>query len=292
MKKTNLKTLLILGIMVVFVLVFDFCRDYKEEMDNLTHLSVNQSINQPMNQIVHIPMDLLGESKGENEIVTPVPIASPKEEKTHDKATEKPKKTKVPKLKPASMSDALFIGDSRTVGIMEYAGLKGADYFCNTGMSVFDIRKERVSVPKVGKVTLEELLSNKKYGKVYVMLGINELGYPFESIVNKYRELIEYIGEKQPDTLIFIQANLHISKEQDKKGHYINNKSINELNAKLSGFADNKRIFYVDANFLFDDKEGNLSGDKTSDNVHLYGKYYIEWGAWLRKETTKRMEGE
>lgn len=76
-----------------------------------------------------------------------------------------------------SLADALFIGDSRTVGIMEYAGIQDADFFCNVGMSVFSAQKVRVSVKSVGKVTLKELLSHKKYGKIYIMLGINELGY-------------------------------------------------------------------------------------------------------------------
>ena len=38
-----------------------------------------------------------------------------------------------------SMDDALFIGDSRTVGLMEYAGIDDADYFCTVGMSVYNI---------------------------------------------------------------------------------------------------------------------------------------------------------
>ncbi len=50
------------------------------------------------------------------------------------------------------MGDALFIGDSRTVGLMEYAQIANADFFANTGMSVFNIHKKPVSVPNVGKV--------------------------------------------------------------------------------------------------------------------------------------------
>ena len=88
------------------------------------------------------------------------------------------------------MDDALFIGDSRTVGLMEYAGIDTADYFCTVGMSVYNIHKKPVSVPNVGKVTLTELLNGKKYGKIYIMLGINEVGYEFSGIIEKYNELI------------------------------------------------------------------------------------------------------
>lgn len=190
-------------------------------------------------------------------------------------------------LELASLSDALFIGDSRTVGIMEYANLNEADFFCSTGMSVFDVLKDRISVPYVGKVTLSELLTNKTYGKIYVMLGINELGYDFNNIIKKYTEVINFISDNQPNSIIFIQANLHVSKKRSESDDYINNTGINRLNSALAEFANNDTIFYIDANHLFDDEEGNLSADKTSDNAHLYGKYYLDWGKWICTETAK-----
>lgn len=32
--------------------------------------------------------------------------------------------------------------------------------------------------------------------KIYLMLGVNELGYKFEKIIEKYKELIQFIKEK------------------------------------------------------------------------------------------------
>jgi hypothetical protein len=42
--------------------------------------------------------------------------------------------------------DALFIGDSRTVGISEYGGLDNADFFADIGMSVYTVFTKIVSV--------------------------------------------------------------------------------------------------------------------------------------------------
>ena len=184
-----------------------------------------------------------------------------------------------------SMDDALFIGDSRTVGLMEYAGIDGADYFCTVGMSVYNIHKKPVSVPNVGKVTLTELLNSKKYGKIYIMLGINEVGYKFSSTVEKYSELIEFIKDKQPNAVIFIQANLHVTKSRSDSDKVVNNTAINGLNAELAKLADGKSKFYLDANILFDDKTGGLSSDKSEDSTHLYAKYYSEWGKWIIRQT-------
>ena len=85
---------------------------------------------------------------------------------------------------------------------------------------------------------------------------------------------------------------MHVSKKRSDGDGYINNTAINKLNSELSKFADNKRIYYIDANCLFDDDNGNLSADKTSDNAHLYAKYYVDWGEWICKETAKCIEGE
>ena len=185
-----------------------------------------------------------------------------------------------------SMDDALFIGDSRTVGLMEYAGIDGADYFCTVGMSVYNIHKKTASVPNAGKMTLMDLLNSKKYGKIYIMLGINEVGYEFSITVKKYGELIELIKEKQADAVIFIQANLHVTKSRSDSDKVINNNAINGLNAELEKLADGKNKFYLDANILFDDKTGGLSSEKSADSVHLYAKYYSEWGKWIIRQTS------
>ena len=96
--------------------------------------------------------------------------------------------------------DALFIGDSRTVGISEYGDLNNATFFANTGMSVYNVFEKSVSVPKIGKLKLEQLLESKKFGKVYIMLGINELGYDMNKTLENYKKLIrseEHTSELQ-----------------------------------------------------------------------------------------------
>lgn len=192
--------------------------------------------------------------------------------------------------KTVSMKDALFIGDSRTVGLSEYSGIEGADFFATVGMNVYNIHKDTVSVPSVGKVTLTQLLGYKKYGKIYIMLGINELGYPLENTVAKYKELIDFVREKQPGARIFIQANLHVTKSRSDSDKVINNPAVDELNSRLAGFADGKTVFYLDANPLFDDNTGSLSSDKAGDSAHPYAKYYSQWGDWILEKTEALME--
>ena len=270
MKKSNLVTLSSLCILIVTVIMFMlFWKTSSAFSDTKT-----ESSSTTKSDIITTPKDT---SEG---------VSSAK---TEDNSETKTSKTDSITSKPnsnTSMADALFIGDSRTVGLMEYSGMDGADYFCTVGMSVYNIHKKPVSVPNVGKVTLTELLNGKKYGKIYVMLGVNEVGYKFSSTAEKYSELVEFIKDKQPNAVIFIQANLHVSKSRSDSDKVVNNIAINGLNTELSKLADGKSIFYLDANILFDDEAGGLSADKSEDGTHLYAKYYREWGEWIIRQTS------
>ena len=204
--------------------------------------------------------------------------------KTESKKNSKHEKQTVGK---EYFDDALFIGDSRTVGISEYGDLNNAIFFANTGMSVYNVFEKNVSVPQVGKLKLEQLLTYKKFGKIYIMLGINELGYNQEKTLKKYKDLLKFIQEKQSNAIIYIEANLHVTAERSNKDKTINNININKINNEISQLADNEKIFFIDVNEKFDDENGNLSSNYTQDNVHIYAKYYKEWSDWLSQNAVK-----
>lgn len=223
------------------------------------------------------------ETTNESSIVQTPPINEPD---STEAQTEQTTPTTV------SMDHALFIGDSRTVGLMEYSQINEADYFCNVGMSVFNIHDSTISVPNVGKVSLTALLDSQNYDKIYIMLGINEMGYSFNQILDKYAELIDFIQEKEPNADIFIQANLHVTSKRSNSDKTFNNDSINQLNTALSQLANQKGLFYLDANPLFDDENGNLSSEMSADNTHLYAKYYQTWGEWIVEQTSLLIKEE
>ena len=321
MKKIKLVTIVLLCLFVVAVILFVFFWEHPSirsgaEAHN-SSLTESLILSAPKDTLLDIRYLLMEgnfkESTSETEASTIESITakaenSPKESITETEVptiesitatTEDNPKASIPETETSniesittqinsdiSMDDALFIGDSRTVGLMEYAGIDGADYFCTVGMSVYNIHKKTASVPNAGKMTLMDLLNSKKYGKIYIMLGINEVGYEFSITVKKYGELIELIKEKQADAVIFIQANLHVTKSRSDSDKVINNNAINGLNAELEKLADGKNKFYLDANILFDDKTGGLSSEKSADSVHLYAKYYSEWGKWIIRQTS------
>lgn len=181
---------------------------------------------------------------------------------------------------PSYFDDALFIGDSRTVGLYEYGTLKNADYFCSVGLASYKIDSEYVD-----GYSIYDKLSANQYGKIYVMLGINECGNDFDYTMNAFHNLIDTISEYQPDAYIYILASLHVTQARQSQGDTITNNNIDRLNVAQSEFADNKQVFYLNVNEIFDDSEGNLMFECSNDGVHVLAKYYQTWCEWLCRNT-------
>ena len=183
-------------------------------------------------------------------------------------------------------SDALFIGDSRTEGLREYGNLGQATVLADSGMSIYRLWKATFTIDNK-KQTLEQVLAEKKFGKVYLMLGINELGYDREQTINKYREALSRIEEAQPEAFIFLMANLHVTDEKAKNSDIYNNTNINQMNQRLEELAEEKGYIYLDVNPVFDDENGNLSKEYTVDQAHILGIYYTDWGNWILEHCVK-----
>ena len=177
--------------------------------------------------------------------------------------------------------NSLFIGDSRTVGIYNFGQLGNADAFASTGLNMFRAFTETINVKSVGETKLQPLLESKKYDKVYVMLGINEMGYPMEPLRTQYTQLINMLKEQQPEATIYILANLHIKHARSENDNTFKNAKLNEINAMQASFADGVKIKYLDVNVIFDDENKALGAGYASDDFHPYPKYYLQWSQWL-----------
>ena len=184
--------------------------------------------------------------------------------------------------------DALFIGDSRTVGIAEYGNLKNATYFADVGLNVYVAPTKAVAVKNVGTVTLPQLLSQKTFGKVYIMLGMNELGWVYESVFKEdYGKIIDKIREINPDATIYIQSIMPVSKWKDSTDDVYTIANVERLNAQLRDLADEKEVWYVDVAAGVMDEDGYLPYEATGDGVHLTPEYCVKWMDYLRTHTAQ-----
>ena len=199
---------------------------------------------------------------------------------------EEPEEPATPVKPEDPFANALFIGDSRTVGIAEYSGITEADFFAFTGMSVYTAFKKESAVGSWQKGTLlADALQARQYDRVYLMLGVNELGYNFQKTVERYGEMVQQIRELQPDAYLILEASLHVTKKRSDTDATFNNSNIDRMNQAQAAYADGEHIFFIDVNPAFDDETGALNQDYTFDNTHPYGKYYSKWADWLRENT-------
>lgn len=180
--------------------------------------------------------------------------------------------------------DALFIGDSRTVGIKKYTDLGNASFYSETGMSIYNIFDKKLLEPTISdeKKSLEDVLTENTYGKIYLMVGINELGRgTADTYFAEYSKVIERIRQLQPEAIIFIEGNMNVTKEKSDNDPIFNNVNIGIRNAKIAALANQKDIFYIDINEAVTDDEGYLMDEYTFDDVHLKAKYYSIWKEFL-----------
>ncbi len=180
-----------------------------------------------------------------------------------------------------TFDDTLFIGDSRMVGIKEYGGIEGADFFCDVGLSSYNIETKKIEVGEYGKLTLEELLSIRQYGKIFVMIGINDLGYDRETSKNLYVQHILSIRDAQPDAEIFIMNNIPVTSAASAVERNLNNQNIITYNNMLLEVADSFGFYYVDSYWVLADENGGLDPSIAGDKAHPTARGYIEWTKWL-----------
>lgn len=189
--------------------------------------------------------------------------------------------------------DALFIGDSRTVGLQDYAGLDNATFYASTGLTIYKLFDAEIA-PVEGsrkKQTVEQALSERQFGKIYLMIGINEMGTgTVESFMKKYDEAVKHLQELQPDAVIYLQAIMKVSAERSAKGDYIYNEGIEQRNAEIAKLADNRQIFFLDVNPCVCDDSGGLVSEYTFDGVHLKAAYIEIWKQFLMDHTIRFLE--
>lgn len=221
-----------------------------------------------------------GEQGEETAERTDVPVEDAKDPETEDGEMPRPVRYRLDKADADYFNDALFIGDSRTVGLSLYAAFPGADYFAVEGMTVFSAFE---TTAKDGKTKLDDLFGEdgRTYGKIYVMLGINEIGTSFSSLIRRYEAVIDRLRELSPASIVVIQGNLAVTKEKSEETWYLTAQRVHELNGMMEDLADGERVFYLDPNEIFCDEDGYLKKDLSGDGVHLYAKYYADWTAWM-----------
>lgn len=176
-------------------------------------------------------------------------------------------------------SDACFIGDSRTLGLGLNCDKAKADFYASQGLNISSALTDQVIELQNGNMgTVLEAVAQREYKRIFVMFGINELGWPYpENFVEKYEELIEGIKAAQPNAAIYVQSILPVAASAVNNDAVFTNENINAFNTYVEQAANETGVNYLDINGYFKDNSGMLPEDAAADGIHFVRAYCLKW---------------
>lgn len=182
--------------------------------------------------------------------------------------------------------DAAFIGDSRTQGLQLYTGLPNATFYATQGLMVDTFFSKKFVKAGGGKITIPDAMKNQTFKKVYIMLGVNELGWVYEKVfIQKYGEVVDKVKELQPDAKVYVQSILPVTKAKSDGDAIYNNTKISRYNELIEQMCREKGVTYLHVADAVGLDNGALPAGSATDGVHLNREYCYKWLDYLKTHT-------
>ena len=187
--------------------------------------------------------------------------------------------------------DAALLGDSRAVGLPLYTEL--GNHITNYAVTSCTAKMVLEGTDRVQPI-IKKIEANKgKFKKVYIMLGLNEIGHTHTTIMSRYSTIIDRIRASQPNAVIYIQTVLPITRYVQAHHSYLKKDQIVAFNKKLAQLAQQKKVYLIDPTPVFADAEGYMvnaarasAGNETGE-IHFNATYTNKWLDYLRTHTVQ-----
>ena len=186
-------------------------------------------------------------------------------------------------IKDDDFADAAFIGDSRTVGLQMNTDKPKASFYASIGLNIDSaLTDSAITLDNGEKGKVLDAMKQRQFGRIYIMFGINELGWPYPDIFEeKYEELINQIRKVQPDAKIYVQSILPVSYLAANTNAVFTNENINNFNKYVKQAAENTDAVYLDVGSYFKDENGSLPVEASTDGIHFIREYCQKWINYL-----------
>jgi len=197
-------------------------------------------------------------------------------------------------------SNACFIGHSLVNGMSDNFGLSNVDFFAKTSataryfLAYTDLKLSTTHIDESGntvndKGTLEQALSQKAYKKVYIMLGINEIGSSVSSSQNFYSSMsaiIDLVKKSQPSASIYLISLSPVSQNCSEGSDSFNRDIIIAFNVVVKQLCKDKKTYYLNVFDLLCNGNGFLpESSGMSDGIHLLSSEYAKIKTYLLSHT-------
>lgn len=179
----------------------------------------------------------------------------------------------------------LFIGDSRTQGLMLYSGVYGAGNYTARGLNVDSYFSTAAVDLGGGQITIAQAVeTGPDYERVYISLGINELGWAYtEVFAERYGKLIDHVKTNMPNAKIIVQSIIPITAARSASDEVFNNTNVTRFNAAIKDMCKAHGVTYLDLTAHMGDETGALPEGAAFDGIHLNKPYCQKWLDFLKK---------
>ncbi|MCI8329795.1 MAG: hypothetical protein HFG02_09425 [Oscillibacter sp.] len=210
-------------------------------------------------------------------------------EKATPEGAGEPEELPCPVPETAAVEDtyfdkAVFLGDSRTEGLFLYSGLKTGHFYTAVGATVESVFSKNAWETEEGeKIPLLDAFQDLSCDKVYIMLGVNELGWSkTKTFHDQYAKLIDRVREDHPEAKIALQSLPPVSAKQEAKKSYVNNERIATYNEIIKALAEEKQCYFLDVASCLTGEGGVLPVKQTTDGIHFNVAGCKTWLNYLR----------
>ncbi len=186
---------------------------------------------------------------------------------------------------PDWFSDAVFLGDSRLEGLALYSELKVGLRLTASGLNVRTARTGSGFTVDGRTVTLSQALSGGSWGKVYLMLGVNEAAWMDEgTFYREYAGLIDDVRAQLPQAKLYLQTLIPVTSYRSA-AQAPGNTLLARRSALLTQLAEEKQVYLVDVAAAFAGSDGALPDGLSTDGLHLTSAAHAIWLEYLQTHT-------
>ena len=196
------------------------------------------------------------------------------------------------KVTKSYFDDALFFGDSLSVGIPLYHVMDNTAVIAFQGINPININtKEAVDVKGDGNRVTMLNAAKAQYPdrkKVYIMLGGNGLDLDEESFISGYKTFLQSVKQAYPGAKIFIQTMTPVTDNAHLVYPSVSNEKIDRYNLAIMALAQEEKVYFVDVAAALMNAEGKLPLEASpADGMHIGGEYYHKWFDYLMSHTVE-----
>lgn len=168
-------------------------------------------------------------------------------------------------------NDAVFIGNSRMQGFILYCGVPELTSYTSVGMTVKSyFTKEDFTVNGVSMTAASALENTPGFEKVYIKLGINELGWvSTDQFITSYNQIIEHIYSCNPNAIIYVISVLPFAQAAIEKDPVLDMDKVREFNGAIQDMCASYGACYLDVSSVFMGEDGYMPYDYSFDGVHI-----------------------